>query len=96
MQSIRSVLTEVLLLKYILGSHCCKNVTKIPKQINDMTKDLKTDLTKVGGALNEAEKSIEDGKNKLQDSIDGIIQDVSCYKSVRKSKLPVIIVGDQR
>ena len=61
-----------------------------------MTKDLKTDLTKVGGALNQAEKSIEDGKNKLQDSIDGIIKDVSPYKNVRKSKLPVIIVGDQR
>ena len=59
-----------------------------------MTKDLKTDLTKVGGALNEAEKSIEDGKNKLQDSIDGIIKDVSRYK--RKSRLPVILVGDQR
>ena len=52
-----------------------------------MTKDLKTDLTKVGGALNEAEKSIEDGKNKLQGSIDGIIQDVSRYKSLRKSRL---------
>ena len=61
-----------------------------------MTKDLKTDLTKVGGALNEAEKSIEDGKNKLQDSIDGIIQDVSCYKNLQESKFPVLLVGDQR
>ena len=42
-----------------------------------MTKELKTELTKDGGALNEAEKSIEEGKNNLQGSIDDIIQSVS-------------------
>ena len=42
-----------------------------------MTAQLEQDLTAPGGALNEANKTISDGKEKLKTSIDEMIQEVS-------------------
>ena len=58
----------------------CKNVTKIPVEVNNMTEQLEIELTQDGGALNEAEKSIEEGKNNLQESVDDIIESVSVVR----------------
>ena len=42
-----------------------------------MTAQLEQDLTAPGGALNEANKTISDGKEKLKTSIDEMIHEVS-------------------
>ena len=57
-----------------------------------MTIELETELTQDGGALYEAEKSIEEGKNNLQDSVDNITESVSRKSQNLSMKLRVRII----
>ena len=54
-----------------------------------MTADLEAELVGDGGALNEANKTILEGKEKLTTSIDDITEQVSCERIITKRLLPM-------
>ena len=56
-----------------------KNATKIPKEIKKMTEEVETELL-------DLEKTVEEGKNNLQDDVDEIVKNVSLKTNEPKSR----------